>query len=207
MFENVTVIIMNSERACAERPFWVSTLSGIARQDEANKFNLEIYSHPCGMWWSSIWHIRISKFTFLFMCAWHHCVFMRQLFFHHLISFYVSWWVKKPICESLRLIHIMYKQDLERGRELYAKHRAQRRGDVFWCLLVTGIHLYQSRCTLSRHVRCAQSINRKKTAYTVRYTLGRPHTIHCTPSTFDMRRTFFELQSRRVFCIFNPSPG
>lgn len=96
----------------------------------------------------------------------------------------------------------MYKQDPGRGIEKFVEHRAQQRGDIYcgacWQRAFTYIKCVV-RFLASFDVR--NSSIERKLAYTVRYTLGRPHTIHCTPSTFDMRRTFSQLYILAMYIL------
>lgn len=150
------------------------------------------------------WRVRMCVYVYVFWHQ-HRCEFMRQLFFHHLISFYIFWWVKNPICESLRLgTHNVHTNSAQRNKQFQYVL-----SNVFCCQQAdrhpTGIRLFRSLVLypflVSFDVR-NPSIWRELLR-TVRYTLERPHTFHYTPSTFDMRRRFFQLPATYILHIFN----
>lgn len=122
-----------------------------------------LYIHV--MWWSMA-HQNTRFFSRLMcvvfdVCARHLCVFMRQLFFNHLISFYISWWVQKPI---------YVKVSIADTHNIQADPHS---GHSFICCFV----------------RCARSINSERKLRThrsmvYRYTWA---SAHITLYTFDIR--------------------
>lgn len=149
------------------------------------------------MWWSDVMahqNTRILLFSrpmcvVLDVCTRHHCVFMRQLFFNHLISFYISWWVQKPIYVKVSIVdtHNIQAQPHSGPSILYVASFGVRDSSIAKENCVPTVQWY---------------------IYYID-TLERPRTLHCTPSTFDMRRwqTFCQLPTTRlspcIFYIFN----